>query len=58
MKGTFLTKISRELVAKALLALAQEPKSAGLTVDLMDGDGDLSSELQKVVEDQTDAWTG
>jgi hypothetical protein len=51
-------KPSRELVAKALLFLAQEPKAAGLTIDLMDGDNDLASELHRVVEEQTDAWTG
>ena len=49
---------SRELVAKALLHLAQEPKAAGLTIDLMDGSDDLVQELDKVVKDQTDAWTG
>lgn len=56
--SSVLTCCSRELVAKALLALAQEPKSVGLTIDLMDGEGDLSSELEKAVKDQTDAWTG
>ncbi|ORX34496.1 hypothetical protein BD324DRAFT_636145 [Kockovaella imperatae] len=49
-------KTSRELVAKALLACANEPKSEGLTIDLMDGDGELEAELSKVVEQRIDAW--
>lgn len=51
-----LTRCSRELVAKALLAFAQEPGTEGLTLDVMDGSGDFQAELKKVVEAQTDAW--
>ena len=50
--------LSRELVAKALLVLAQDSASAGLSIDLMDGDGDLSQELKKAVDNKSDSWTG
>lgn len=52
------TDDSRELVARSLLELAKDPKSAGLTIDLMNGSNDLAAEIKKVVEAQTDAWTG
>jgi hypothetical protein len=45
-------------VAKALLELVKSPRSAGLTIDLMDGSNDLATELKRVVDDKTDAWTG
>ncbi|BEI80664.1 hypothetical protein CcaverHIS002_0111930 [Cutaneotrichosporon cavernicola] len=55
---TQLKTTSRELVAKACWDVLAQPGSAGLTLDIMDGDGDLSAEIAKCVENRTDAWTG
>lgn len=55
---TQVKKTSRELVAKTLLAVAKEPGTEGLTIDVMDGEGELESELKKVVDEKIDSWTG
>ena len=52
------TDYSRELVAKALLVFAQDHSSAGLSIDLMDGQNDLGQELKKAVDNKMDSWTG
>lgn len=49
---------SRQLVAKACWAVLALPETAGLTLDIMDGDNKLSKELARCVEERTDAWTG
>ena len=50
--------VSRELVAKVLLACAHEPRTEGLTFNLMNGEGRLEAEMGGVVEGQVDVWTG
>ncbi|WVQ69122.1 uncharacterized protein L199_007337 [Kwoniella botswanensis] len=55
---THLKQTSRELVAKVILAIATSKGTEGLTIDVMDGEGSIKDELDKVVEDGTDAWTG
>ncbi|CAK9784301.1 hypothetical protein CC85DRAFT_244669 [Cutaneotrichosporon oleaginosum] len=49
---------SRELVAKACWEVLAQPGTAGLTLDVMDGEGDLSKEVARCAEQRTDAWTG
>lgn len=49
-------KVSKDLVAAALFALAGRPDTAGLTLDLADGTASLESEVVRVVEDRVDAW--
>ncbi len=56
--GIVLRRNSRELVAKAILASAKEPRTEGLSIEVMDGSGSLEAELSKVVEGRVDAWTG
>jgi len=51
-----LRQTSRELVAQSILAFAQEPRTEGLTIDVMDGKGTIEGELKKVVEQRLDAW--
>ncbi|ORY27757.1 hypothetical protein BCR39DRAFT_565604 [Naematelia encephala] len=55
---TQIGNTSRELVAQVLLACAQEPGTAGLTFDVLDGQGTIQDELNKVVQGKIDAWTG
>ncbi len=55
---TQLGATSRELVAKACWEVLAQPGTAGLTLDIMDGDGDLAKEVARCVEQRTDAWTG
>ncbi|BEJ17559.1 hypothetical protein CspHIS471_0609600 [Cutaneotrichosporon sp. HIS471] len=55
---TQLKTTSRELVAKACWEVLAQSGSAGLTLDIMDGDGDLSAEIAQCVENRADAWTG
>ncbi|KAL1408966.1 hypothetical protein Q8F55_005783 [Vanrija albida] len=49
-------KVSRELVAKVLLALADRPETAGLTLDLADGEDSVEWAVARVVEERPDAW--
>ena len=49
---------SRELVAKVVLACAKESKTEGLSIEVMDGEGDIEGELKAVVDGKLDAWTG
>ncbi|WVO14092.1 hypothetical protein L204_101720 [Cryptococcus depauperatus] len=51
-------KTSRELIAKVALAVATTPGTKGLTIDVMDGEGTVNGELEKVVSHKIDAWTG
>lgn len=44
-------------MAQALLACAKEPSTAGLTIDIMDGDKRLESEVERVATEGIDAWT-
>ncbi|WVR04547.1 hypothetical protein IAU60_001554 [Kwoniella sp. DSM 27419] len=53
-----LEKTSREAVAQLVLASALNADAAGLTVDVMDGEGSVETELEKVIKDGTDSWTG
>lgn len=47
---------SRELVAEVLLACAEEPRMARLTIDVMDGDKSVNEEVERCARDQIDAW--
>ncbi|KAK4689834.1 hypothetical protein P7C73_g299, partial [Tremellales sp. Uapishka_1] len=58
MGKTRLQQTSRELVAKTILACAGRPETAGFSIDVMDGEGDVNSELEKVVEQDLDSWVG
>lgn len=49
---------SRELVAQTVWEVLAQPKTAGLTLDVMDGSGDLAKEVARCAEQRTDAWTG
>jgi len=55
---TQMGAVSRESVAQVLLACALEPKTAGLTLDLMDGNESVDDAVRRVVEERVDAWTG
>lgn len=55
---TQMGSVSRELVAEVLLACALEPKTAGLTLDVMDGNDDVQAAVEKCAKDRVDAWTG
>ncbi|WWC59380.1 uncharacterized protein I303_101932 [Kwoniella dejecticola CBS 10117] len=55
---THLKQTSRELVAQVILAISTKKGTEGLTIDVMDGEGSIDDELSKVVDDETDAWTG
>jgi hypothetical protein len=35
-----------------------QPGSAGLTLDVLDGQGVLKDEVEKAVKERVDAWTG
>lgn len=47
---------SRELVAQVLLACANQPETAGLTLDVMDGNKSVEAEVARCARDQVDAW--
>jgi hypothetical protein len=49
---------SRELVAQTVWAVLDQPGSAGLTLDVLDGQGVLKDEVEKAVKERVDAWTG
>jgi hypothetical protein len=51
-------KTSRELVAQAILAVAGRAETEGMTIDVLDGEGDITSEVDKVIEQDLDSWTG
>lgn len=51
-------KLQREDVAAVLLALLEEPKSAGLALDLMSGEHDIQQAVQTAVENRTTAFKG
>lgn len=55
---TQMTQTSRELVAKAVLACLDNSGTVGLTLDVIDGDGDLEAEIAECAKNRTDAWTG
>ncbi|ODN80436.1 hypothetical protein L202_02681 [Cryptococcus amylolentus CBS 6039] len=55
---THLTPTSRELVAQTALAVATTPGTEGLTIDVVDGSGELKSELKKVVDGKINSWVG
>lgn len=55
---TQLTHTSRELVAKAVLECLDNPGTIGLSLDVVDGQGDLKAEINKAAKDKIDAWTG
>ena len=54
---TQLGQTSRQLVAKAILEFANLPSSAGLTLNIMDGKGDLHDEIVKAVDARVDMFT-
>lgn len=58
MGRTPLVKTSRELVAQVLLASAKDPKTEGMTIDVIDGENAVEDELAKVVQNKLDSWTG
>lgn len=45
-------------MAKTILALAGRPETEGMSIDVVDGKGSLEAELDKVVEQGLDSWTG
>lgn len=47
---------SRELVAQMLYACLRERGSEGLTIDVVNGAGDISEELSIVTASKTDVW--
>lgn len=47
---------SRELVAQTLYACMREESSAGLTIDVVNGPGDISEELSIVTASKSDVW--
>lgn len=49
-------KVSRELVAQVLLALAGRPDTAGLTLDLADGPDSVEWAVARAAEEKIDAW--
>lgn len=55
---TQMSHTSRELVAKTVWEVLAQPKTEGLTLDVMDGSGDLKEEVARCAEQRTDAWTG
>lgn len=60
MGRTHIGKTSRELVARTILAVATTPGTDGLSIDVMDdqGDGTVEGELEKVIEQSLDSWIG
>jgi hypothetical protein len=46
------------LVAKAILAVAGRPETEGMSIDVIDGQGDIDSELEKVIDQKLDSWVG
>ncbi|WWC67823.1 uncharacterized protein I206_101740 [Kwoniella pini CBS 10737] len=55
---THLKQTSRELVAKVILAISTKKGAEGLTIDVIDGEGSIDDEVIKVIDNETDAWTG
>jgi hypothetical protein len=55
---TQMGAVSRASVADVLLACALEPKSAGLTLDVMDGYLAAGEAVAQCVRDRVDAWSG
>lgn len=55
---TQMGKTSRELVALAVWEVLAQDGTIGLTLDVMDGGGQLEEEVAKAVMEKADAWTG
>lgn len=53
---TAMRSVSREAVARVLLACALNPASAGLTLNVMDGDDTPEVALQGAVAHKADVW--
>jgi len=51
-----LLPASCELVAQMLLACAEEPRTARLNIDVMDGDRGVKEEVARCAMDQVDGW--
>lgn len=49
---------SRELVAKTIIAVTGRAETEGMSIDVMDGDGSIEGELEKVVTQGLDSWIG
>ena len=47
-------------MARTILAVATTPGTDGLSIDVMDdqGDGTVEGELEKVIEQSLDSWIG
>lgn len=50
--------LSRELVAQVILAVAGRAETEGMSIDVIDGEGSMEAELDKVVEKNLDSWVG
>lgn len=45
-------------MAKTIIAVAGRAETEGLSIDVMDGDGLIEGELEKVVTQGLDSWIG